>query len=48
MVQIVVQVQFSRSFFLACVELWNALDYSVFAGDSLDTFKSSVNWDLPF
>ena len=40
--------QFSRSFFPACAELWNALDGSVFAGDGLDSFKSSVNRDLPF
>ena len=40
--------QFSRSFFPACAELWNALDGSVFSGDGLDSFKSSVSLDLPF
>ena len=39
--------QFSRSFFPACVELWNAFDNSVFAGGGLDSFKLSVNRDLP-
>ena len=40
--------QFSLLFFVACVELWNALGYSVFAGGILDCFKSFVNWVLPF
>ena len=30
--------QFSRSFFSACVELWNALGNSVFANGGLDSF----------
>ena len=40
--------QFSRSVFPAYVELLKGLDNSVFAGGGLDSFKSSVNWDIPF
>ena len=36
-------VQFSRSFVLSCVRLWNGLHESVFAGEGLGVFKTSVN-----
>ena len=36
-------VQFSRSFVLSCVRLWNWLHESVFAGEGLGAFKTSVN-----
>ena len=36
-------VQFSRSFVLSCVLLWNGLPESVFAGEGLGAFKASVN-----
>ena len=36
-------VQFSRSFVLCCVRLWNGLHESVFAGEGLGAFKTSVN-----
>ena len=36
-------VQFSRSFVLSCVRLWNGLHESVFAGEGLGAFKNSVN-----
>ena len=36
-------VQFSRSFVLYCVRLWNGLHESVFAGEGLGAFKTSVN-----
>ena len=36
-------VQFSRSFVLSCVRLWNGLHESVFAGEGLCAFKTSVN-----
>ena len=36
-------VQFSRSFVLSCVRLWNGLHQSVFAGEGLGAFKTSVN-----
>ena len=36
-------VQFSRSFLLSCVRLWNGLHESVFAGDGVGAFKTSVN-----
>ena len=36
-------VQFSRSFVLSCVRLWNGLHESVFAGEGLGAFKISVN-----
>ena len=36
-------VQFSRSFALSCVRLWNGLHESVFAGEGLGAFKTSVN-----
>ena len=36
-------VQFSRSFVLSCVRLWNGLHVSVFAGEGLGAFKTSVN-----
>ena len=35
-------VQFSRSFVLSCVQLWNGLHESVFAGEGLGAFKTSV------
>ena len=35
-------VQFSRSFVLSCVRLWNGLHESVFAGEGLGAFKTSV------
>ena len=36
-------VQFSRSFVLSCVRLWNGLHESVFAGEDLGALKTSVN-----
>ena len=36
-------VQFSRSFVLSCVWLWNGLHESVFAGEGAGAFKTSVN-----
>ena len=36
-------MQFSRSFVLYCVRLWNGLHESVFAGEGLGAFKTSVN-----
>ena len=36
-------VQFSRSFVLSCVRLWNGLYESVFAGEGVGAFKTSVN-----
>ena len=36
-------VQFSRSFILSCVRLWNGLHESVFASEGLGAFKTSVN-----
>ena len=36
-------VQFSRSFVLSCVRLWNGLHESVFAGEGMGAFKTSVN-----
>ena len=36
-------VQFSRSFVLSCVRLWNGFHESVFAGESVGAFKTSVN-----
>ena len=36
-------VQLSRSFVLSCVRLWNGLHESVFAGEGLGAFKTSVN-----
>ena len=36
-------VQFLRSFVLSCVRLWNGLHESVFAGEGLGAFKTSVN-----
>ena len=36
-------VQISRSFVLSCVRLWNGLHESVFAGEGLGAFKTSVN-----
>ena len=35
--------QFSRSFVLSCVRLWNGLHESVFAGEGVGAFKTSVN-----
>ena len=35
--------QFSRSFVLVCVRLWNGLHESVFAWEGLGAFKTSVN-----
>ena len=35
-------VQFSRSFVLFCVRLWNGLHESVFAGEGIGAFKTSV------
>ena len=35
-------VQFSRSFVLSCVRMWNGLHESVFAGEGVGTFKTSV------
>ena len=39
-------VQFTRSFVLSCVRLWNGLHRSVFAGEGVDAFKTSVNRSL--
>ena len=36
-------VQFSRSFVLSCVRLWNGLHESVFADEGVGAFKTSVN-----
>ena len=36
-------VQFSRSLVLSCVRLWNGLHESVFAGEGMGAFKTSVN-----
>ena len=36
-------VQFSRSFVLSCARLWNGLHESVFAGEGVGAFKTSVN-----
>ena len=36
-------VQFSRSFVLSCVRLWNGLHESVFAGEGVGAFKILVN-----
>ena len=36
-------VQFSRSFVLYCVRLWNGLHESVFAGEGIGAFITSVN-----
>ena len=36
-------VQFSRSFVLSCVRLWNGLHETVFVGEGLGAFKISVN-----
>ena len=36
-------VQALRSFVLSCVRLWNGLHKSIFAGEGVDTFKTSVN-----
>ena len=36
-------MQFSRSFVLSCVRLWNGLHESVFSGESVGAFKTSVN-----
>ena len=36
-------VQFLRSFVLSCVRLWNGLRESVFAGEGVGAFKTSVN-----
>ena len=36
-------VQFSHSFVQSCVRLWNGLHESVFAGEGLGDFKTSVN-----
>ena len=38
--------QYWRTFILACVSLWNMLDESDFAGDSLGAFKTPVNHTL--
>ena len=35
--------QFSRSFVLSCVRLWNGLHESFFAGEGLGAFKTSVS-----
>ena len=35
--------QFSRSFLLAAVRLWNMLSSGVFSGDTLSSFKSAMN-----
>ena len=35
--------QLSRSFVLSCVRLWNGLHESVFAGEGIGAFKTSVN-----
>ena len=36
-------VQFSQSFVLSCVQLWNGLHESVFAAEGIGAFKTSVN-----
>ena len=36
-------VKFSRSFVLSCVRLWSGLHESVFAGEGVGAFKTSVN-----
>ena len=36
-------VQFSRSFVLSCVRMWKGLHESVFAGEGVGVFKTSVN-----
>ena len=36
-------VRVSRSFVLSCVRLWNGLHESVFAGEGVGAFKTSVN-----
>ena len=36
-------LQFSRSFVLYCVRLWNGLHESVFAGEGVVAFKTPVN-----
>ena len=36
-------VQFSSSFFLSCVRLWNGFHESVFAGEGVGAFRTSVN-----
>ena len=36
-------VHFSRFFVLSCVRLWNGLHESVFAGEGVGAFKTSVN-----
>ena len=36
-------VQFLRSFVLSCVRFWNGLHESVFAGEGVGAFKTSVN-----
>ena len=36
-------VQFSHSFVPSCVRLWNGLHESVYAGEGLGAFKTSVN-----
>ena len=36
-------VQFSRSFVLSCVRLWNGFHESVFASEGIGDFKTSVN-----
>ena len=36
-------MQFSRSFDLSCVLLWNGLHESVFADEGVGAFKTSVN-----
>ena len=38
--------QFSRSFVLSCVRLWNGLQESVFDGEGLGGFKTSDNRSL--
>ena len=40
-------VQFSRSFVLSCVRLWNGLHENVFAGEGLGAFKN-FNQSLSF
>ena len=37
-------VQFSRSFVLSCVRLWNGLYESVFAGEGIGAFKTSLSF----
>ena len=36
-------VQFSRSFVLSCVRLWNGLHESVVTGEGIGAFKTSIN-----